>query len=220
MNIEKEIFKRHNIDKNKLKQYGFKLKNSKYEFETKLEKRDFKAVIVYDKEFFGKIYDLSTNDEYTNFRLENSSGFSAEIREEYINILSDIRDKCSEKQLFQTKQAQNINRYIQEKYSDQPEFLWKNFPTYAIYRSKKNNKWYALIGTVQINKVIHSSKSAEIVEILNVKVDKNNIQEILNQDGVYEAYHMNKKNWVTIIFDKSLKDSEIEKFIDNSYKNI
>ena len=77
-----------------------------------------------------------------------------------------------------------------------------------------------MIGTVQVNKVIHSSKSTEIVEILNVKVDKNNIQEILNQNGVYEAYHMNKKNWVTIIFDKSLKDSEIEKFIDNSYGNI
>jgi predicted DNA-binding protein (MmcQ/YjbR family) len=42
----------------------------------------------------------------------------------------------------------------------------------------------------------------------------------LNTKGIYEAYHMNKKNWITIIFDETLKDSEIESLVDKSYNSI
>lgn len=34
---------------------------------------------------FGKIYELETNEEYTNFRIENTRGeFVSKVREEYI----------------------------------------------------------------------------------------------------------------------------------------
>lgn len=220
MNIEEEIFKKHIVKKNLLEKYGFKKIGNKFALETKLSKENFKVLIEYDGKFNGKIFDISADEEYTNFRIENSNGFSAKIREEYINILTDIRDKCAEKQLFKTQQMQNICKYITEKYNDFPEFLWEKLPDYCIFRNKKNKKWYAIVGTVQLNKVDKSSASAKIVEIINVKVDKDKIQEILKINGIYEAYHMNKKNWVTIILDKTLTDSEIIKFVDESYNNI
>ena len=89
-----------------------------------------------------------------------------------------------------------------------------------MFRKKQSNKWYAIIGTVPLNKVNKNSNSSEIVEIINVKVNKDKIKEVLQQKGIYEAFHMNKKNWVTIIFDKTLKDFEIEHFIDESYNNV
>ncbi len=220
MGIEEDIFKKHIIKENKLKKYGFKSKNNKLIFEKNLSEKDFKVIIEYNKNINGKILDLTTKEEYTNFRIESTNGFSSVIREEFINILTDIRNKCAENQLFQTKQAQNISKYIIKKYNDEPEFLWKNFPTYAIFRNKENNKWYALFGSVAINKVDHNSSSSEIVEIINLKVDKNEITELLKQNGIYEAYHMNKKHWITIIFDETLKDSEIKKLVDKSYTNI
>lgn len=220
MTIEQNLFKNHIIDKNLLKEYGFKLNGEKYLYETNILNDEFKIVVEFDGQICGKIFDISTGDEYTNFRIESSSGFSSEVRENFIKILTDIRDKCTENKLFQTKQALAINKYISEKYQDAPEFLWKNLPTYAVFRKKQSNKWYAIIGTVPLNKVNKNSNSSEIVEIINVKVNKDKIKEVLQQKGIYEAFHMNKKNWVTIIFDKTLKDFEIEHFIDESYNNV
>ena len=220
MTIEQNLFKNHIIDKSLLKKYGFKLNGEKFLYETNILNDEFKIVVEFDGQICGKIFDISTGDEYTNFRIESSSGFSSEVRENFIKILTDIRDKCTENKLFQTKQALAINKYISEKYQDAPEFLWKNLPTYAVFRKKQSNKWYAIIGTVPLNKVNKNSNSSEIVEIINVKVNKDKIKEVLQQKGIYEAFHMNKKNWVTIIFDKTLKDFEIEHFIDESYNNV
>ena len=199
MTIEQNLFNKHIIDKSLLKKYGFKLNGEKFLYETNILNDEFKIVVEFDGQICGKIFDISTGDEYTNFRIESSSGFSSEVRENFIKILTDIRDKCTKNKLFQTKQALAINKYISEKYQDAPEFLWKNLPTYAVFRKKQSNKWYAIIGTVPLNKVNKNSNSSEIVEIINVKVNKDKIKEVLQQKGIYEAFHMNKKNWVTII---------------------
>ena len=215
MSIEKEIYKNCLFFEDKLIKYGFKKQNKKLIYEKYLSDYDFKIIIEYNNSIEGKIIDLSTNEEYINFRLDNSGGFSSEVKQEFVNILVDIRDKCCEKQVFRSKQAQKINKYIEKKYNDLPEFLWANLPTYAVYRNKNSNKWYGIIGTVPINKVNTNSKSTEIVEILNLKTDK--IQELLNINGIYRAYHMNKKSWISVILDDTLTVEQIGTLIDNSY---
>ena len=218
--IEEKVFKNYIIDKNKLISYGFKSKYGKLFFFFFFSKEGFKIVVKFDKQIIGKVFDLSINDEYTNFRIENSNGFSSEIREEFINVLTDIRDKCAQRQLFQTNQAIYISKYIREKYNDEPEFLWENLPTYGVFRNKKNNKWYALIGSVALNKVDKNSKLTNTVEVMNLKADKNEIEKLLSKNGIYAAYHMNKKNWISVILDGTLHNSELETLVDESYKNI
>lgn len=221
MKIEEEIFtNQYKIDNNKLIHYGFKQAGNKLVFENIFFDSEFKVIIDFQNKFSGKIIDLTANEEYTNFRVENSNGFSSEIRQKYIDILKDIRDKCSQKQTFQSKQGECINKYITEKYHDMPEFLWKNLPTYAIFRNKKNKKWYAIIGTVQVCKVNKASKSTKIIEVMNLKTDKDKIKDLLNINGIYEAYHMNKKNWISIILDETVENPLIFNLIDDSYKNI
>ena len=41
----------------------------------------------------------------------------------------------------------------------------------------------------------------------------------LENKNIYPAYHMNKKNWVSIILDESLSNDEIFNLIDISYNN-
>ena len=36
-------------------------------------------------------------------------------------------------------------------------------------------------------------------------------------NGIYDAYHMNKKSWVSIILNDTVSDELIIKLIDNSY---
>lgn len=220
MTLEEEIFNKSKIKENLLKKYGFKKKNGKYIYEHILSKNDFKLIVEYDDKINAKILDLSLNEEYTNFRIENFKGFAFEIRQEFIDILEDIKEKCSEKLLFQSNQAREINKFIFEKFQDLPEFLWENLPDYAIYRKKSNQKWYVVIGLVERSKVDKTSKSNKKVEIMNVKVKSDELKNLLKQKGIYEAYHMNKKNWITIILDDELGISEVKKLVFESYNNV
>jgi predicted DNA-binding protein (MmcQ/YjbR family) len=55
------------------------------------------------------------------------------------------------------------------------------------------------------------------IEIINVKVEANMLKELLKQKGFYEAYHMNKKYWLTIVLDDTVDDEIIFSLIDNSF---
>lgn len=100
------------------------------------------------------------------------------------------------------------------------EFLWERLPQFCAYRLKKNKKWYAILGSVPRNKVDANATTCEEIEVLNVKVDSKQIQEILALDGIHPAYHMNKKSWISIILDDTLKDEEIQQRLDYSYQSI
>ncbi len=56
--------------------------------------------------------------------------------------------------------------------------------------------------------------------MINVKADKERIGDLLARDGIYPAFHMNKKCWVSIILDGTLPDSEIRRMVDESYAGL
>ena len=51
---------------------------------------------------------------------------------------------------------------------------------------------------------------------MNVKLDKDEITELLKTRGFYPAYHMNKKNWITILLDDTISDEVIMCLIEKS----
>ena len=177
-------------------------------------------IVVYDGAIKGRIIDLSLNDEYTAFRVEGTTGYSAQIRQKYIELLTDIRDHCCKKQYFKAPQAQRISDYIFEAYGSAPEFLWSNIPSYAAFRQPGKKKWFAVMGSVPLSKVDREAKSAQPVEVINVKVDQDRIKDYLARPGIYEAFHMNKKCWVSIILDDTLPDDAIHGMIDDSNRSI
>lgn len=218
MNLETELFKRNHINLTKLENYGFKKENNTYKY-TKKFMDNFEASITITKngKVSGKIYDLSTNDEYTNFRVKDQIGeFVTQVREEYTNILINIRNNCFEQLYFTTEQANRITKLIIETYNDNPEFPWETAPGNAIFRNKTTKKWYALIANINKNKL--DKNYSEEIEIINLKLSKEQIPHLLSKQGFYPAYHMNKKNWITIILDNTLPDKEIIEYIKESYK--
>ena len=52
---------------------------------------------------------------------------------------------------------------------------------------------------------------------INLKLNEDTITNLLNKKGYYKAYHMNKKKWITIILDDTVKDEEIIFYIQESY---
>jgi len=218
MSIESDVFKRRKVCFDKLEPYGFKKEGTIYKF-SKPFLDDFRADIEIDEQgtLSGKVYDMSMNEEYINIRIESQVGsFVSQVREEYQNILEDIANHCFEKLFFLTEQANRITESIKELYQDTPEFPWENLIGSGIFRNPRNEKWYGLIMNIDKSRIDKTS-SGEI-EIINVKLDPEKIKKLLTKKGFYPAYHMNKKNWITLILDETLPDNEIVEYIKESYQ--
>ena len=216
MDIENDIFKRTNVNFKLLEKYGFKKENNIYIIEKNFLNDDFKAIISINNkgDITGKVIDLQLNEEYTNIRTNMIGEFVSSVREAYKSILIDIKEHCFETNYYIYDQTNRINKYIKEKYNNEPEFLWEKFPGYGVYRNINNNKWYAIIMNLDLSKL--DSGSGE-VEIINIKLDEEKIKELLKEKGFYKAYHMSKKDWISIILNDTLKDEEIINLLDESY---
>ena len=217
--IESSVFKRSNVDFNKLEKYGFKKNDNYYVFEKKFLNDDFKAVITIDENGIvsGKIIDLQVDEEYLSIRTISEGEFVNKVRDCYKNILKDIRNNCFLDKYFIFDQSNRISLYIKNKYNNSPQFLWSKFPGYAVFRNEFNNKWYAIIMNVDLSKI--SSKTGE-VEIMNLKLNCDKVKKLLNKDGFYKAYHMNKSDWISIVLDDTLSDKDIISLLDESYNLI
>ena len=103
MNIEEEIFKNTKSNTKSLLLYGFHKEKENYIYTQKLMNNTMKAEIKINENgnVQGKVYDLDTQEEYTNFRVENIIGdFANTVKEEYEKILKDIEKSCFTKEFF------------------------------------------------------------------------------------------------------------------------
>lgn len=209
MSIESNIFKRYAPD----------WKRCKKEYIAYFLDNSFKAVIkISDSgKVSGIVYDMENNDEFLPLRVESQEGsFVGKVREEYEKILIRIRDEYFIKDYFIYPQSNRITRAIIEKYSNEPEFLWEKFDGSGIFRNNESKKWYAAILEVEGSKIKKDKKG--IIEVLDIKLNPDEIQELLIKQHFYPAYHMNKKSWITIILDDSLSDKKVMELVDKSYQ--
>lgn len=210
-------FENKSIDYSKLLTYGFIKEKDKYIYEQKICDDRFNIVIELSPKIkTSKVIELSIDEEYILVDIKNSSGsFSAWVREAYENTLSDIISKCTTPNIFKSKQAKSIITYIKEKYNDDLEYLWTKFPNNAIWRNKTNNKWYGALLVIPESKL--GLASDKVIEIIDLRYAKENIQNIIDNQKIFSGYHMNKDHWITIKLDGSVDIQEIYQFIDNSY---
>lgn len=220
MNIENEIFKKSKFDYDKLFKYGFIDNKKEFLYIKNILNDSFKleVSIINDKVSL-RVIDLELDEEYLSYKiLEQNGDFVNKVREEIKNVLIDIRNNCCINKTFIFEQTSRIVSFIYERFNDKPMFMFDKYPGVCVFKNLNNNKWYGIIMNVDRSK-LDSSKSGE-VEIINLKIDSDKIKELLLQKGYYEAYHMNKKYWISIILDDSISDKNIEQLIIESYNNI
>ena len=215
----KDFIKDKKIDLKKLEEFGFKLKDSSYYYDTSLLKNQFKmsVKIDLDNSIFTEIIDVETNEAYVLHLLEmKRSGYSEKVYKEYSEVLEQIQKECFEDERFKTDYTKEIINYINNKYGDKLEFLWEKSPKTAVVRRKTSKKWYALILTLSKRKL--NLNSDEAVEIINLHNNPEEIEKLIDYKKYFLAYHMNKKHWCTICLDGTVKLKEIYKLIDISYE--
>ena len=214
-----EVFKRSKVNFKKLEKYGFIKNDKEYYYSKKFLNDEFEARIVINENgtISGKVIEVDFNEEYINIYNEMQDGsFVNKVRLSYEEILNDIKDNCFESEQFIFPQSNRISNYIYQKYKSNPEFLWDNFPSYGVFRNLNNKKWFAIIMNVKGERF----NTSEEIEIINLKLNENEVKKLLLKDGYFKAYHMNSDTWISVSLNEVIEDDEIFKLIDESYNNI
>ena len=205
------------INTEKLKEYGFVHQNGLWCYTTSVFDGEFRLkVLIKENLITTELIEVSTDEPYTLHLVQSANGkFVGKIRQEYDDILEDIVNSCFEFEVFEFKQAWEIIEYVKSKYRSEIEYLWEKFPRNAVCRRADNKKWYLAILSVRADKL--GFDSDEIIEVIDIRADKERVPQLLKSDNIYPAYHMNKKSWITIVLDGSMNISQIFKMIDESY---
>jgi len=112
---------------------------------------------------------------------------------------------------------QQVENFIHENFGGiSQDFPWEDSPEYTVFRHVDNHKWFALIMRVKYI-TIGINRPGEL-DIINVKSDPDLVEELTKLPGIIQAYHMNKRHWVTILLDGSCADNRIKSLISLSYQ--
>ena len=215
MKLIDELFNGYKLNIKSLLEYGFTFDNNTYSYKKKIYNNAFELIITIKDEIIdGYLIDNDFNEEYKQINSDIITGFTVTLKEICEKELIDIRNHCYTKNTFTYDQSNRICSLINDKYNVKPEFLWDSTPDAGVFRNARSNKWFGIIMCVSKNKIIGNDKKK--IEVLNVNLS-NDAKKQLENKGIYPAYHMNKKYWISIILDDSLSDQTIMDLVDISY---
>ncbi|MBM7635521.1 MmcQ/YjbR family DNA-binding protein [Streptococcus saliviloxodontae] len=219
MSFESDFFAKKRLVVERLESFGFIKSQDGYDYVEKIMNEAFEVHIHIDQEGnpSGRVVDCDLGEEYVALHVTQATGaFVGQVREAYQGILDRIVETCFEAQLFAKGQTNRLVDYIASTWQDPMDHPFKKFPHYASYRV--GGKWYALIFPLKMSKLgqFPSEIAERDVEVINIKVNPDDMEGLLKQDGIYPSYHMSKKNWISIVLDDGLADDVLWELLAKS----
>ena len=210
-----EIFKSYQFNQEKARAYGFIENEGVWIYSCQILQDDFVMTvsITTDNVSF-QVFDQETGDLYPQVHMESMRGsFVGSVREACLEILYQIRKACFDVQNFICPQTKRIMAQVLEKYGNQLEYLWEKSPDTAILRHEDNQKWYAVLMRIPWDRFDKAREGQ--VEAVNLKHDC--VADLLSQKGIYPAFHMNKRYWISLALDDSLSDDDVLNLLEISW---
>ncbi|HEL1613097.1 TPA: MmcQ/YjbR family DNA-binding protein [Streptococcus suis] len=198
--------------------FSFIFSDNRYIYREVFMEGQLEAVVEVDEagQLSSYIWDCEMEEVYTAHLVTASAGaFVGQVREAYQTILARVEEACCIALPFTKDQSNRLAQLIKEQWGDLPDYPFAKLPTYGAFRHPSNNKWYALVSQIPRDK-LDGSGSQEEVEIVNLKVDGREIAELLSQSGIFPAYHMSKKTWVSVLLDDTVEDQLVFALLEKS----
>ena len=210
-----EIFKAYQFNSKKAKEYGFIENQGVWTYSSTILQGDFLMMVtVEDGDLSFQVYDQETGELYPQVHMESMRGtFVGTVREACLDVLYSIRKACFEVQEFLCPQTKRIMAFVQEKYGNQLEYLWEKSPGTAVLRHEDNQKWYAILMRIPWDRLDKGRDG--LVEAVNLKHDQ--VADLLSQNGIYPAFHMNKRYWISLPLDDTLTDEKVLELFERSW---
>ena len=210
-----EIFKSYQFNQEKARAYGFLESSGVWTYSCQILQGDFyMAVSITPDNVSFQVFDQETGDLYPQVHMESMRGnFVGSVREACLEILYQIRKACFDVQDFICPQTKRIMDQVQEKYGNQLEYLWEKSPDTAVLRHEDSKKWYAVLMRIPWDRLDKGREG--LVEAVNLKHDC--VADLLSQKGIYPAFHMNKRYWISLALDDSLSDDDVLDLLEISW---
>ncbi len=109
-----------------------------------------------------------------------------------------------------------IFAFVENEHGTLPEYLFDSMEDCAVLRHRENNKWYGVI--MNISRIKLGLEGDGNIDIINLKCDPVIQSSLIMGGGVYPAYHMNKKLWISVLLDGSVEMDQIIFLIEMSYE--
>jgi len=105
--------------------------------------------------------------------------------------------------------------YCFDVHGTEPDYPFEKDLETAVFRHKKNRKWFAICMRVPEKKF--GILGDRVVDVVNLKIAPEIRDSFSPADGVYPAYHMSKTKWISIILERA-EDSTVCFLTDVSFK--
>lgn len=171
--------------------------------------------------FSVQITDPATDEPYLPFELKHNTGaFVSELRATILNRAAAIIAEHTRLDSLKDK----VIRYTIDTYGTLPENPWNDD---AITLNKiithpsglETQKWYGIIMRIKRKSLGEKDPVLALaeVDVMNVKASAKDVAKV---DGIttFPAYHMNKKNWLTVMLSGNRDWEAVKNLLDKSYK--
>ena len=182
-------------------------------FPSQMEGFHFQVVSASQKQGLEIVAIDEVNERYTLFDIPTTSS----------SIAQALREEASELAFLWLHPEQSSIKEARQKWT---KWMTENIVPYhgnpfekteaMGFMVEDKGKWYGLMMEVPLQKLGVPSNADAL--ILNVKIHPEDKERLLSTDGIYEAYHMNKKHWISIALNVCTDDALIKECICTSYK--
>lgn len=227
INFEETIFKTKRFNPEKTLAYGFELINGEYVLAKEILDGEFIAElrVKADGAITGRVIDTLTGEELAQLKNSRYEGsFIGTVRDGYEKFLKEIADSCCDDVTFASDQSNRVAGMIEAEFGVIPDFPWDNsrYSDCGVFRHTGSGKWFGLIMNVEREKVVKragsSSNVSGFVDVINLKIDEEQACALHKKKGIYPAYHMNHKKWISVLLDDSLSDDEVMELVSDSHR--
>jgi len=219
MTIEEKAFLYHRLIPEKMLAFGFQNDDGVYRFASEFMGGAFRAELTVSESgaVTGKVIDTMNDEEYIPLRIESSEGaYVKAVRYAYTEWLGTIAAQCCNAELFASAQANRIAAEIFTQYGIQPDFPWEGDRS-GVFRHKDTRKWFGLIMHIRMKNLLKNADETP-VDVINLKILPEMSEAVTKQSGVYPAFHMHHRNWISVILNDTLTDSAVMQQIAVSYQ--
>ncbi|MGT2934348.1 MmcQ/YjbR family DNA-binding protein [Streptococcus castoreus] len=199
--------------------YGFEQQGNDYIYKEQFMAGEFEAQIRIDQ--FGKVssrvIDCDLGDDYLPLKQGGVKGnYTGQVKAAYLALLDRLSEACFVDKPFRSDQANWLADRIVTEWSDPMDYPFDSHPDFATYRVV--GKWYAMIFPLLADKLGHvpDDLKGKTVEVINLKVSPKNMSNLLEQEGIYPAYHMSKKTWISLLLGGTISDEKLWELVANS----
>jgi len=205
----------HRLIEESLLKYGFQKEDGAFVLnKNTTTDSSFSFRITLNQDIFKiDLLDSVSHEIYAPFSVEGAHGsFVASFREEAETLAEDILSHCFTSDSLREK----LIDYVKERYDAEITYPWpQQFPRYCTIREKNNPKWFGLIMNVPYAKLGINKKG--VAEILNVKLNPDEIQKLIDHKTYLPAYHMSKKDWISIVLSLETPFEDVKRLLEESH---